>query len=100
MNTLLDILMVFTAIAWSILATLYIIMLIKDWLFNRSKKKMKDKRIRLKVEFIKQHNGIDTSFIQIFSSDEGLAECVKLTMMYSKYQRCKIKSMTLLTTEE
>lgn len=99
MNTLLDILMVFTAIAWSILAALYAIMLIKDWLSNKSKKKMKDKRIRLKVEFIKQHNGIDTSFIQIFSSDEGLTECVKLTLMYAKFQRCKIKSMELLTTK-
>ena len=70
-----------------------------DLLFSKPKKKMKDKRIRIKVVFVRKHDASETTFAQIFFATD-LTQCVFDALHYTKLSHCKIKSMELLTTED
>ena len=68
-------------------------------LYFKSKKKTKDKRIKLKVVFVRKHDATKTTFTQIFSYGT-LTDCVMHALEYCKTHSCQIKSMEQLTTEE
>ena len=68
-------------------------------LYFKSKKKIKDKRIKLKVVFIRKHDATETTFTRIFSYDT-LTDCVMHALEHCKTYSCQIKSMEQLTTEE
>lgn len=68
-------------------------------LYFKSKKKTKDKRIKLKVVFIRKHDATKTTFTRIFSYDT-LTDCVMRALEHCKTYSCQIRSMEQLTTEE
>ena len=64
------------------------------------KKKMKNKRIRLRVVFVKITENTQTEFAQIFSATDDLSTCVQRALLFAKRNNCRVKSMNMLTTED
>ena len=70
--------------------------IIVSFISKIKKKKMKDKRIKLRVVYV---TNADTHTVKQFNSDNDLSDCVCAALSYAKAYRCKIKSMNTLTTE-
>lgn len=69
------------------------------FLNNNKKKKIKNKRVRLKVVFIQNYNGQPILLTQIFSGIY-IEHCIAYAKEYAKQYNCRIKSLTRLTAED
>ena len=86
----------FTTVA--VCTTLSWIKKLVRYIYN-SKKKIKDKRIKIKVQFISKDEPKPRVYSQTFSSTD-FTQCMKNIFRYAKIYKCCVESMTLLTTEE
>ena len=65
-----------------------------------SKKKIKDKRIGIRVEFVHKHDATNTPIIQIFDYEDDLVDCMPDILLYAKQHHLQIRSMKQLTTKD
>lgn len=65
----------------------------------KRKKKTQDKRIKLKVTFIRNHDANASEVEKIFSAKD-LATAVQYVLSLAHRMHCQIKSMEQLTTED
>jgi hypothetical protein len=82
------------------ITTLYLFLYAIAYLIEtvEMKKKMRNKRIKIRVEFTPENDTTNSSFTKVFSAHD-LMICVESSLLYAKRNRCQIKSMTQLTTE-
>ena len=75
---------------------------VSAWVYrilSKPKKKIKNKRIRIKVVFTQDYDEQPILVTQIFSGI-CLEHCVAYAKEYAKQYNCQIKSITKLTTED
>lgn len=96
-TTILTILICLAASYFFVTALITFVDLIEN-LF-KSKKKTKDKRIRLKVVFTQDYDEQPILVTQIFSGI-CIEHCIAYAKEYAKQYNCQIKSITRLTTED
>lgn len=88
---------------YAIVVTIYVLALfitsVMSFVSKIKKKKMKDKRNKLRVVFIRNDNTHNIPIVKDFYSDNDLSDCVCATLCYAKAYNSRIKSMTVLTTE-